>query len=152
LGRLEVLNIGGTKITDKGLHHLKGLKHLRGLTLEETGITNEGLNYLAKFPRFTWISSPVSTAREFVRRLEKGDFTAVAYMYSPSISMPSRGIMTNTRLDPLPQNAKDKKFNQLRFRVEMHWTVPAERIDTTLFGTFAVNRGAIRMHRVGIDE
>ena len=152
LARLELLNIGGTKITDKGLHHLKGLKHLRGLTLEETPITNEGLNYLAKFPRFTWISSPVSTAQEFVRRLEKGDFKAASYMYSPSIYMPSRGKMTNTRLDPLPPNAKDKKFNQVRFRAEMHWTVPAERIDTTLFGTFAVDHGAIRMHRAGIEE
>jgi len=152
LARLEVLNIGGTKITDKGLHHLKGLKHLRGLTLEETGITNKGLNYLAKFPRFFWISSPVNAAQEFVRRLENGDFTAVGYMYSPSIYMPTRGKMTNARLTPLPLNAKDRKFNQLRFRVEMHWTVPPERIDTTLFGTFAVDRGAIRMHRVGIDE
>ncbi len=152
LDRLEVLNIGGTKITDKGLHHLKGLKHLRGLTLNGTGITNEGLNYLAKFPRFVWISSPVSTAQEFVRRLEKGDFSAVKYMYSPGLFMPHRGKMTNTTLDDLPLNAKDRTLNRLRFRVEMHWTVPAERIDTTLFATFSVDHGAVAVHEVGIDR
>ena len=152
LARLEVLNIGGTKITDKGLHHLKGLKDLRGLTLNGTGITNEGLNYLAKFPRFVWISSPVSTAQEFIRRLKQGDFNAVKHMYSPGVFMPHRGKMTDTKLDPLLPNAKDRRLNRVRFRVEMRWTVPAERIDTTLFATFAVDHGAVAVHEVGIDK
>ena len=152
LANLELLHLGDTKITDAGLGHLKGLKHLRGLTLNETGITDEGLKVLATLPRFKWISSPVSAAEEFVRRLERSDFNAVKEMYSPGVYMPHRGRLKLKSLDPLPKNKKDARLNRLRFRLEMHWTAEAERINTVVYATFAVDHGAISVHSVGIRE
>jgi len=84
--------------------------------------------------------------------MELGDFNAVKDMYSLGVFMPHRGKMTNTRLDPLPLNAKDRRLNRLRFRVEMHWTVPTERTVVILFATFAVDHGAIAVHEVSIDK
>jgi hypothetical protein len=40
--KMEVLNLGSTKITDAGLAELKGLKNLRRVRVERTGVTEDG--------------------------------------------------------------------------------------------------------------
>lgn len=43
---LRELQLGFTKVTDKGLAHLKDLKHLKGLGLAGTAVTDKGLEQL----------------------------------------------------------------------------------------------------------
>ena len=48
LSQLEVLELKGTKITDTGLEHLKGLKRLQILSLFQTKVTDAGIERLQK--------------------------------------------------------------------------------------------------------
>ena len=45
---LEYLNLFGTKITDKGITELSGLKNLRKLYVWQTGVSKEGIHQLLK--------------------------------------------------------------------------------------------------------
>ncbi len=49
LKQLQELNLDGTKVTDAGLEHLKGLTQLRTLNLSGTTITDSGLKHLQSF-------------------------------------------------------------------------------------------------------
>ena len=40
------MNLSGTKVTDAGLEHLKGLTQLQELDLTDTKVTGEGLEHL----------------------------------------------------------------------------------------------------------
>ena len=44
--KLEWLDLGGTRVTDTGLKHLKGLTKLKWLDLRGTDVTDEGVNTL----------------------------------------------------------------------------------------------------------
>lgn len=46
LSNLETLSLGGTKVTDQGLAHLKELTKLQRLTLSDTKVTDAGLEHL----------------------------------------------------------------------------------------------------------
>jgi beta-lactamase regulating signal transducer with metallopeptidase domain/Leucine-rich repeat (LRR) protein len=51
LPKLQSLKLYRTKVTDEGLKHLKGLTNLQSLALEETGVTDEGLEHLQGLPK-----------------------------------------------------------------------------------------------------
>ncbi len=152
LDRLEALNLSETRVTDRGLRHLKGLKNLRSITLDDTGVSDAGLVYLAEFPRLHWISSPVPTIEELIRRMEQGDFEAANDMLSIGLLMPRRGRFERMKLEPLPPSERDRTRNRRRYLLEMHWTVEAEKLDDVFFATLAVERGAISAHEIGIRE
>src|ERR1035437_906240 len=46
LDQLQTLNLSKTKVTDAGLEQLKGLNQLRTLNLINTKVTDEGVKYL----------------------------------------------------------------------------------------------------------
>lgn len=50
------LKVGSTKITDKALKDISGLKNLRKLHLENTAITDAGLEALTDMPHLTYIN------------------------------------------------------------------------------------------------
>ena len=49
--KLQTLFLTGTKVTDAGLVHLKGLTNLSRLGLESTQITDAGLTHLGRLPK-----------------------------------------------------------------------------------------------------
>jgi len=148
--QIETLRLGDTDITDKGLRQLENLKNLRGLTLNETGVSKAGLEYLAGFPAFRWVASPDDTAREFVGRAERGDHRALDEMSTPSVYLPKRGNYRLVTLAPLQKTEKDRARDRQSYALEMHWTDKADDLDETIYATFAVDRGAVFMHEVGI--
>lgn len=48
---LPLLLMGGTKITDAGLAHLKSFPELRKISLFETQVTDAGLEHLKALPK-----------------------------------------------------------------------------------------------------
>ena len=63
---LEHLNLSGTKVTDKGLEHLKGMANLVGLYARKTKVTEAGRE---QFPNVTvFIEDDFKEAQKAVRR------------------------------------------------------------------------------------
>ena len=66
LPRLQVLNLGGRKITDLGVAKLKTLVALQSLDLSETQVTGAGLKTVALLPRLErlrlWKAGKLTTA------------------------------------------------------------------------------------------
>jgi len=151
MGGLRSLKLTGTKVTDEGLRSLRRLGDLRGLTLDDTAITDAGLKYLAESPRFAWAASATATAEEFVRRIERGDHTAVAEMYAVGLTIPDQGQFREPKL-VVPLSEADQARGSRRYRLEMRWTWEAEKIDTTFYADFSVDRATIIVHQMGIDE
>jgi hypothetical protein len=149
---LQSLKLTRTKVADEGLRSLRNLGELRGLTLDETNVTEAGLKSLAELPRFAWAASAVTTAEEFVRRIERGDHAAVADMYAVGLNIPDSGRFQGPKLDAIPVSEADRARGWQRFHVELHWTWEAEKLDTTFFADFAVERAAIIVHQTGIRE
>jgi hypothetical protein len=149
---LQSLKLGGTGVTDQGLRVLRGLRELRGLTLDETKVSEAGLKSLAELPHFVWAASATATADELVRRIERSDHQAVDEMRSVGLDIPNRGRFQLLRIDTIPPSEADRRRGWQRFHVEMHWTVEAEKLDTTFYADFVVDRGAIIVHQAGIRE
>jgi len=51
LGRIQILNLGLSRVTDAGLIHLEGLTHLRVLSLISTEVGDAGLAHLARLTK-----------------------------------------------------------------------------------------------------
>ena len=51
LTELETLLMGGTKVTDEGLAHLKPFGKLRKISVFDTQITDAGITHLSKLAR-----------------------------------------------------------------------------------------------------
>lgn len=149
---LQSLKLGGTIVTDEGLHLIRGLEELRGLTLDGTNVRPVGLKELAELPRFAWAASATATAEEFVRRIERGDHQALDAMLSVGLDIPDRGQFKRQKFDAVPPSEADRARGWQRFHVEMHWTVEAEKLDTTFFADFVVDRAAVIVHQTGIRE
>ncbi len=139
------------------------MKDLHSLTLDETKISESGLEYLAEFPNLEWISSPVRTAEELVRRMERGDYQAADDMLTVALVLPRRGQFRLQKLEALPKTERDHERARQRFRMEMHWKAEYDPMpespgtsfpafDGTFFAVLAVGRGAIRVLRSGILE
>jgi len=68
---LDVIGLEGTRITDEGLNHLRGLTLLDNIDLTNTSITNAGLEILAKIESLEYIHLTGTTVTaEGVARLE----------------------------------------------------------------------------------
>ncbi|MGZ6099486.1 MAG: hypothetical protein ACXWLL_13905, partial [Myxococcaceae bacterium] len=50
LSSLQTLLLGGTKVTDEGLVHLRSLKRLRKLSIFDTSVTDAGIRHIAELP------------------------------------------------------------------------------------------------------
>jgi hypothetical protein len=150
LKNLESLKLGETKITDQSIATLKEMTRLQGVTLDETLITPEGLKKLSELPRFSWMASPRQTAEELVRRMELGVFDTVDDMRSLGLDLPQRGQFKLIKLDALEQTANDKQLGTQRFRLEMDWTYPPDKIDDVFFAVFAVDHATVGVHKIGI--
>lgn len=61
----DVLRLHGTRISDRGLLHLRHLRRIRFLTLDETCISDEGLAHLAAISEISelWLSGTAVTDR-----------------------------------------------------------------------------------------
>ena len=85
-------------------------------------------------------------------RIVRNDYEAVGEMYAVGLNIPDRGRFALEKLDPIPPSQADQARGRQRFHVEMHWTVEAEKLDTTFFADFAVDRAAIIVQEAGIRE
>ena len=52
---MQLLWLDGTKVTDAGLAHLKGLAQMQLLSLDRTMVTDAGLVHLEGFSNLTWL-------------------------------------------------------------------------------------------------
>ena len=152
LSRLESLKLAETRVTDAGLPHLKALEGLRGVTLDGTAVTEAGIASLAGLPRFAWMASPEGTARELAARLERGDLAGAAAMVTIGLELPERGKFALLKLDPIPPTDRDRERGRRRFRLEMHWTVEAEKLDETFHADLAVSRASVLVLEEGVAE
>ncbi len=53
---LEILDLGGSGITDEGLQHLRALRSLKGLELSQFSLTSRGLAVLKDLPALEYLS------------------------------------------------------------------------------------------------
>jgi hypothetical protein len=149
---LQSLKLTHTNVTDQGLRLLRGLEELRGLTLDGTKVSEAGLKSLAELPRFAWAASATATAEEFVRRIVRGDHPAVGEMHAVGLNIPEGGRFQLEKLAANPPRQADQARGWQPFHVEMHWTWEAEKLDTTFFADFVVDRAAIIVQEAGIRE
>jgi hypothetical protein len=70
LKHLNVLVLDGTSVTGPGLRHLRGLEPLEGLTFASTPLADEGLEHLAVLPNLRWLQlNDTKITDEGLRRL-----------------------------------------------------------------------------------
>ena len=150
--QLERLSLGDTKITDAGLRHLRNLPRLRGLTLDETKVTEKGLQQIARLPGFSWIATPNATVNEYVQRIELGQFDAAREMFVAGVTIPARGNYRLLSLEAVEQSQKDRQRGRRRFKAQFHWTDRAKKTDEILSASFRIDRGAVMVMEVSIDE
>jgi serine/threonine protein kinase len=87
---LERLDLNNTKVNDKGIEQIKGLK-LRILTLDNTPITNKALGYLSKMPLLHLSIERTNVSDKGLKLLSANkDLKALKIVDCPNIT--SRGI------------------------------------------------------------
>lgn len=97
-----------------------------------------------------WLSLPLRTARDFVRRLERGDHDGAYAMRTSGVQLPKTGTLRLLSLEGSPRTVADRFWGEQRFRVEMHWV--DERSDERLYADLRVTRGTLRLTQAGIIE
>lgn len=150
--QLARISLGGTKVTDAGMRYLMRLPRLRGLTLNDTKVTGAGLNQIAKIPGFEWIAAPDRVANEFVQRLELTQFDAAREMFAAGVTIPERGNYRLLSLEPIDLTDNDQKRGWQRFKIRLHWIDRAKKTDEIMLVRIAVDRGAVLIMEVSIDD
>lgn len=150
LKKLRTLRLGETSVSDAGVKRLKAMPGLRNLTLDRTRITEEGLEELATDRRFHWMAVPRKTALEFAQRIDTGKYASARELVTTGPPPPKRGEFHSPSLTSHPRTDRDRQLGRHRFRLDMRWIVEQERIDGQFYVEFAVDRGAVRVHSVGL--
>jgi hypothetical protein len=120
--------------------------------LDQTSIDAEGIRILAKDERFRWMSNPHLTVREYTRRMESGDFGNAKAMESIGLSISGCGKYRLVSIDEFEKTDKDRQRGWQRFQVALDWRMEDRVQPDGLFMTLSVNRGAIRIHQMGIRD
>lgn len=150
LKQLQTLKLGDLKVSDSGIEPLMNLPELRGLTLNETDLTVKGLKRLAQKPGFAWVSNPDNTVREYVRRIESGEFRHAAEMRCPGLSIPDRGKFKLLKIEPTTKPRRDSRG--YRYHLEFDWTTDENRPSEQIYAKVIVDRGSVFVTGLGIIE
>ena len=96
------------------------------------------------------MASERKTIEELAHRMERGEFEAVGMMEAIGLQMPRRGKFQFGEIERLPKSESDIKRKRQRYRLELAWFHKPDRIDDVFFAVMAVNRGAVRIHEIGV--
>ena len=111
---LGTLDVEGTKITDAGLEHLKGMTDLVTLKLGRTGITDAGLSHLEGMTRLRNLGLEDTKVTEAgVKRLREAIPQVVAVPFLPD---PERAIPRSSSGPAVAAAARGQKPTDPRSR------------------------------------
>ena len=151
LKKLIGLKLSETQISDTGLKILEGLAPtLRGITLDETNITAEGLANFAQREGFHWMKSAESVAHQLALLVSAGDADKVEAMLGIGVDLPSKGQFETLSVSPHLVTENDMARSRCRYRVEWNWNHD-NRLDV-LVAELSIRQGSARVIEVGILE
>ena len=151
LKKLTLLDLGDTDMTDDSVRMLTEISSLRSLILDDTKVSFKGIEKLAKSENLSWIATPESTAKEWVRRVQQKELGAAFEMNPVGLSLPGTGTYSKASITPKKRQLKDMINHLHRFRIRFLWEVDGRKT-TMLFAELGVNRGAVKILEMGIEK
>ena len=148
--QLAALNLSETEIGDAGLKTVTEMPALRGVALDGSKVTAEGVVRFSMHDGFDWMATEAGVANELARRVSAADTLGAEAILSIGLELPHDGKFMTRFIRALPVTDKDTERKRRRFRVE--WVWERDKKTEGLFAELAIQQGTARIIEMGITE